>query len=146
MPEQPPRAGAVLLLSDWRVVVQAKPEIGTRKLTIENVRITSEGHEHRLGNRLEQWLVCENETAELSLIFRRRPIVFGLERLGALLRDVEGAPAPQPALDQIGVDVAGLLDWEITLADGTVARGAEAHLVGEGRRREQVDHRLVHGV
>src|SRR5438067_9138603 len=120
MPEQPPRAGAVLLLADRRIIVQAKPKIGAGELAIVDVRIVAEALKHRLGNRLEQRFVSERQAAKLTLKFRTGPIIFRSERALALLWNIERAPAPQPALDQIGMDVAGLLNREITLADGAV--------------------------
>ena len=42
------------------------------------------------------------------------------------------------------MDVARFLEREIALADRAEARGAEAHLLLERRRREQVEHVVVH--
>src|SRR5438067_9853696 len=99
MPEQPPRAGAVLLLADWRIIVQAKPKIGAGELAIVDVRIAAEALKHRPGNGLEQGFVSERQAAELALKFRARPIIFRPERRFAVLWNIERAPAPQPTLD-----------------------------------------------
>ena len=133
--EQAPGAGAVLRVGHRRIVIEPKPEIGLGQLAVVEMRVAAQPLQHRLGDRLEQRLVRQHQPAEARLILRPRPIILGAERRVALLRNIERAPAPHPALDQVGMDVARLLDREIALVDRAVALRAKAHLVGQRRRR-----------
>jgi len=108
--------------------------------------LDAEPPEHRLRDRLEQRFVSKDELAKPSLKFGSRPEILRAEWRLALLRNVEGAAAPHPALDEIGVDVAGLFEREIALRHRAVPRGAKTHPVFNRSRREQVEHTLVHFV
>ena len=107
------------------------PKFVSVELVVEKMRVAAEALEHRLRDRLEQLLMGEDELAELPLVVGLRPIILRPERAVPLLRNVESAPAPHPALDEVGMDVAGLLDREITLVDRAMAISPEAHLLGQ---------------
>src|SRR4051812_14852529 len=86
----------------------------------------------------------QHERAEQTLLFWPGPIGFGVEWPVALLRNVERAPAPYPTFDQVRMNLAGLLERKIALADRAEAFGAEAHFLFERRGREQLRHPVVH--
>src|SRR6185369_7757669 len=101
MTEEPAGTGAILFSGQRRIVIPAKPEIGAGELAVVNVWIHAEPHEDGLRDRLEQRLVSQDEAAEEWLIFRAGPVILGPEWRFAILRDVEGSPAPDPAFDKV---------------------------------------------
>src|SRR5690348_6782089 len=108
------------------------------------MRVAAEALEHRLGDRLEQLLMGQHELARLLLIIGFRPIIPRRKQPIPLLRYVERTPTPHPTLDKVGMDVAGLLDREISLVDRSVPFRAKAHLFCERGRREQIERQLFH--
>ena len=58
-----------------------------------------------------------------------RPEVFHTPHTDELLPKVEGATAEDPAVEQVGMSVARLLQREVAPVDGAMALGARAQLL-----------------
>ena len=112
-------ARGVVVLADRRVVVQAKPEVGSRQPSIVQVRVLAQGGENRLHHGNDEPLVLEAEPTEEGLHFRAGPELAGADRV--LRVEIECPPAEHPSLHEIGMDVGGLLDGKVTLVHGAVA-------------------------
>src|ERR671939_620253 len=100
--------------------------------------------EHRPGDRLEQGFVGQRQPPEPRLVAGGRPIILRPERRIPALGHVEGAPAPDPALDQVRMDLARLLDREIALAHRSVTSGPESHLLLDRGRGEELEYVGLH--
>src|SRR5947209_2336240 len=79
-----------------------------------------------------------DELAQLPFVFDVGPQRFRVEAAAGSLRDVERTPAPNPAFDEIRVNLARFLKWEISLVDAALSLSAEAHLLLERCRSEQL--------
>ena len=83
-----------------------------------------------------------DDLPEEGLVPCRGPVIrFPVLRIFA---QVEGPAAEDPALDEIGVHPAGLLDGEIALVDRSLALGLVLHLVRHGRGGEELGHLLFY--
>src|SRR5262249_9952427 len=87
----------------------------------------------------DELLLLAAEPPEERLEPRLGPEILGPERTRRF-SGVERAPAKDPALDQVRVDVAGLLDRKVSLVDRAVAPSAVAELLLQRRPREELDH------
>ena len=81
------------------------------------------------------------DAAEERLHLRQRPEVRDARRTGRV--EIESPPAKDPPLDQIGVDIRGLLDREVTLVDRPLELRAKLELLFQGGAREELDRALV---
>ena len=142
MPQQPPGAGFIGITVQRRVVVEPQSEIGLRELFVVQVRVDAKTLKHGARDRFEQRFVREREGTENGFPFRVRPEVLGSKSVLPLLRHVECASTPDPALDQVRMDIAGFAYGEIALTHRAETFGAEAHLVVEAGCREQLLHAI----
>ena len=130
--------GRVVLFGDGRVVVETEAEVRPGELLVVEGRIAAQVGEDALHEGQDQLLVVLDDPPEERFVIGRGPVVsLAIVRV---LAQVEGPAAEDPALDEIGMHPAGLLDREVALVDRTVSLGLVLHLVGHGRVREELGH------
>ena len=135
--EHPAGARRLVHRAHRRIVVEPQPEVGAREPAVVEVRVAAQGTEQALHDRKNQPLVGLAHPAEERLAPGAGPEVFLAVR--RIVVEVERTPAEHPALDQVGVDVAGLLDREVPLVDRAEAARAVAKLLLERGLGEQLE-------
>ena len=130
--------GRVVLFGDGRVVVEPEAEVGPRELLVVEGRIAAQVGEDALHEGQDQFLVVLDDLPEERFVTGRGPVL----RLAVVrvLAQVECPAAEDPALDEVGMHPAGLLDREVALVDRTVPLGLVLHLGRHGRGREELGH------
>src|SRR4029450_6062609 len=114
-------------------------------LAVVDMGIAAEMHEQALHDRQDEPLVLEAQPAEERLHLGEGPELLGAPFPGCCPVEVEGAPAEDPALDEIGMDVARLLERKVNLVDRAVTARPELELLLE-RGTEQAQDPLLRPV
>ena len=120
------------------VVVEPEAEVCPRELLVVEGRIAAQVGEDALHEGQDQLFVLLDDLPEERFVSGRGPVV----RLAVVrvFAQVESPAAEDPALDEIGMHPAGLLDGKVPLVDRTVALRLVLHLVGHRRVREELGH------
>jgi hypothetical protein len=129
--EQARGPGGILGGRDGRVVVEPQAEVRAGEPGVVQMGVAAEVLEETLHHRQNETLVRADQGVEERLLLRHRPEVGDVRR-------VKSPAAEHPALDEVGVHVAGLFDRKVALIHRAVALGAEAHLLVETAAREDL--------
>ena len=118
---------ALVRSAQRRVVVEPQPEVGAGEPAVVQVGVAAQRAQQALHHREDQSLVGLGHPTEERLESGPGPEVGLAVRRVAV--EVERTPTEHPALDQVGVNVARLLDREVALVDRAEATGAVPHLL-----------------